>query len=112
MKYSDKLKDPRWQRRRLEVLSRDDFQCQCCGDKEATLHVHHKQYHGNPWDAHMDSLETLCEVCHEYRAELNRRFLDLPSGFVIEFMGEFMKWDCVDACRAICDLRDRKKSHV
>jgi len=26
--YSEKLKDPRWQKKRLEILSRDNFTCE------------------------------------------------------------------------------------
>jgi len=29
--YADKLKDPRWQRKRLEILQREDFNCEACG---------------------------------------------------------------------------------
>jgi hypothetical protein len=79
MKYSEKLRDPRWQRKRLEVMQRDKFTCLACGDKASTLNVHHKQYHGDPWDAPMPSLETLCEACHGRRGELNKRILSLPS---------------------------------
>ena len=35
MGYSEKLKDPRWQKKRLEILERDNFRCQYCGDKNA-----------------------------------------------------------------------------
>lgn len=62
--YSEKLKDPRWQRKRLEVMNRDDFTCQLCQTKEKTLHVHHEQYKGDPWDVDIDKLRTLCEDCH------------------------------------------------
>ncbi len=86
MKYSEKLKDPRWQRKRLEVMQRDDFTCLVCGDKSTTLNVHHKQYSGNPWDAALDQLETLCEVCHEKRSELNKFFLSIPSKLAIPLM--------------------------
>ena len=67
MTYSEKLKDPRWQRKRLEILQRDDFTCQKCKDKESTLHVHHRIYlKGNdPWDYPDELLVTLCENCHE-----------------------------------------------
>lgn len=62
--YSEKLKDPRWQKVRLQVLNRDEFTCQHCGDTEATLHVHHLSYNGEPWEAENHLLITLCEVCH------------------------------------------------
>lgn len=67
--YSEKLKDPRWQRKRLEVLHRDDFTCLDCGDNESTLHVHHCLYISShePWDYENDELRTLCETCHDER---------------------------------------------
>ncbi len=65
--YIEKLKDPRWQRRRLDILNRDDFTCQKCFDKETTLHVHHRWYKSGkePWEYPDDILVTLCEKCHE-----------------------------------------------
>lgn len=63
-KYSDKLKNPLWQRKRLEILNRDDFTCCKCGDKETELHVHHLKYTGEPHEAPNEDLETLCKDCH------------------------------------------------
>lgn len=66
MTYSEKLRDPRWQKKRLEIMNRDEFGCQICGDKESTLNVHHKEYvRGKaPWDYDGNHLITLCELCH------------------------------------------------
>lgn len=90
MKYSDKLRDPRWQKKRLEVMERDSFTCLACGDSKSTLNVHHKEYHGDPWNAPMGSLETLCESCHTERTAFNKFVMLLPtekakriSGFLI-----------------------------
>jgi 5-methylcytosine-specific restriction endonuclease McrA len=44
MNYKEQLLDPRWQRRRLEILQRDEFTCQKCLSKDKTLHVHHIDY--------------------------------------------------------------------
>lgn len=65
--YREKLLDPRWQRKRLEVLNRADFSCRRCGTRTETLHVHHGYYEKDvePWDYPMDSLHCLCEFCHE-----------------------------------------------
>lgn len=65
--YAAKLKDPRWQKKRLEVLQRADWACEVCGDKESTLHVHHKRYFKGrePWEYDDDQLAVLCESCHE-----------------------------------------------
>lgn len=62
--YSEKLKSPKWQKKRLEVLNRDDFTCQHCGDTETELHVHHLKYSGEPHEATLENLLTLCKDCH------------------------------------------------
>lgn len=64
MNYRDKLKDPRWQRKRLEVLQRDSFTCCHCGDDKNELHIHHLKYSGDPWEAEMDDMITVCRHCH------------------------------------------------
>ena len=65
--YSSKLKDPRWQKKRLEILHRDSFACQCCGETKKTLHVHHtnSNYEIEPWEHEEFTLVTLCEDCHK-----------------------------------------------
>ncbi len=66
MIYRDKLKDPRWQRKRLEIMQLHDFKCQRCGSGIKTLHVHHRRYlmEREPWDYPNALLECLCEDCH------------------------------------------------
>lgn len=70
--YAQKLLDPRWQRKRLEILQRDNWTCQECGDVENTLHVHHKTYksHLQPWDVNNNILITLCASCHKDEHEI------------------------------------------
>lgn len=65
MSYALKIKDPRWQKKRLEILNRDNFKCRFCMDTESTLNVHHLAYVGEPWEAPNCALITLCEDCHE-----------------------------------------------
>jgi hypothetical protein len=74
MTYSKKLQDPRWQKKRLEILERDDFKCQNCSDTKNTLHVHHKIYSGEPWETESKYLITLCEDCHSKEEVLIREF--------------------------------------
>jgi phage terminase large subunit GpA-like protein len=66
MTYSEKLKDPRWQKKRLEVLNRDNWACTQCDDTETELHIHHTYYKANndPWEYPLKSLSTLCKHCH------------------------------------------------
>ncbi len=75
--YTEKLKDPRWQKKRLEVLERDNFTCRACGETEKTLHVHHLAYSKEPWDVNMDDLLTLCEYCHNVAHELKKIDADM-----------------------------------
>jgi|GEM_PF-3177802 len=67
MNYIDKLKDPHWQKKRLEIFKRDNFTCQYCQSKDKQLHVHHRYYvyKNDPWDYPNDALLTLCIDCHE-----------------------------------------------
>jgi len=66
MNYTQKLKDPRYQKKRLQIFKRDKWTCQDCGNTKLTLHIHHKRYiRGNePWDYLEWMLTTLCEDCH------------------------------------------------
>jgi hypothetical protein len=64
--YAQKLKDPRWQRKRLEALSDAEFSCSICGDADSTLHVHHRAYFKGrePWEYDVGQLQVVCESCH------------------------------------------------
>lgn len=68
--YSEKLKDPRWQKLRLKVLERDNFSCVVCGSADKMLHVHHSKYSKEPWSAPLENLHTLCEECHAHLEKL------------------------------------------
>lgn len=63
--YSDVLQDPRWQRKRLEIMNRDNFTCQACNDTTEILNVHHLRYFGKPWEVDDKYLITLCKKCHD-----------------------------------------------
>ena len=72
--YRELLRDPRWQRKRLEILKRDNFTCRYCDRTDKTLHVHHESYVWGraPWDYPDDKLETLCVDCHGAVTEVDR----------------------------------------
>lgn len=75
MSYAEQLKKPQWQKKRLEILERDEWTCQTCGDTEATLTVHHKSYQMvegkfvDVWNYNDCDLKTLCLVCHQSEEE-------------------------------------------
>jgi hypothetical protein len=69
--YLEKLKDPRWQKRRLQILERDNWTCQFCGNTKEMLVAHHKDYISGLeiWEYPDNYLISLCESCH------NREFI-------------------------------------
>lgn len=80
--YGEKLRDPRWQKKRLEVFERDNWTCQACGDFEEELQVHHMKYKGEPWEVALEDLETLCWSCHQNVSEFQKvmkRQLRIPE---------------------------------
>lgn len=69
--YRQLLLHPNWQKKRLEIMSRDQFSCVQCGENEKTLNVHHLYYESSkaPWEYPSSALVTLCATCHEYEHE-------------------------------------------
>ena len=81
MKYLEKYKDPRWQKRRLEIMERDEWKCVSCNNKLKMLTVHHMKYNCDaegPWDYPDSVLVTLCEECH---SDCHSTPMYLPSVF-------------------------------
>lgn len=66
MTYAQKLKDPRWKSRRLQILKAANYKCAHCHTSER-LEVHHINYRKGkePWDYHDCELMCLCRKCHE-----------------------------------------------
>lgn len=61
--------DPKWQKRRLEIMQRDGFKCVDCERDDRTLNVHHAYYVTGrmPWQYPSFALATLCAKCHKAR---------------------------------------------
>jgi hypothetical protein len=140
MTYAEKLKDPRWQKKRLEIMSRDKFTCQRCKDATSTLNVHHRYYEKSamPWEYPNDALVTYCQKCHsliekriasmnkaihgkDYRQARFQRLLaaDMEDGpyssivfsFTIDAVDEFLNY----YQEAVCDdgdLEEKRLEHV
>ena len=95
--YSEKLRDPRWQKKRLRIFKRDKWVCSFCSDATTTLNVHHERYIGsNPWDTPACFLKTVCKECHSiidvYQFIQQKgvilkaqkiRYITIPSDFVL-----------------------------
>jgi len=63
--YKEQYNHPNWQRKRLEIMERDEFKCMLCGNKHKMLHVHHNTYDGKYiWECRNQSMITLCVDCH------------------------------------------------
>jgi len=84
--YSKKLDDPRWQKKRLEILDRDDWTCQECGNKEDQLQVHHLHYEDDldPWEYDESQLITLCKECHglKHKNPADNKFAQYPAKLI------------------------------
>jgi hypothetical protein len=81
--YGELLRDPRWQRKRLEIMQRDGFGCAECRSATRTLNVHHRYYEKGraPWEYPDAAFVTLCEDCHE-RAEVDLAEIRKLGGFL------------------------------
>ena len=92
--YADKLKDPRWKKKRLEIMERDGWKCQFCYESEETLAVHHKYYVSGraPWDYPDDCYVTLCEFHHK---NIHKRLNDRDYDSFCEVKREIQNGLCV-----------------
>ena len=117
MTYSKKLQDPRWQRKRLEILQRDDFSCQACGADDKTLHVHHRYYRQSrdPWDYDDTALVAVCDECHDGIHESKEQFEEVLAKMPFEVVDCLIEslllieesarceWDKVRSAMALMD---------
>lgn len=92
--YWELLRHPNWQKKRLEILKRDEFICRNCGATEKPLHVHHAYYEKGkaPWEYPADSLRTLCEDCHAVTSDvlksITKQIGSLPgSSYLMQVYG-------------------------
>lgn len=79
--YYEQLRDPRWQKKRLEIMERDGWKCRECGNGDETLNVHHYYYipKCKLWEYQNKAFGTLCEVCHQ-KWTLYKMMLDVALG--------------------------------
>ena len=92
-KYAELLKDPRWQKKRLEIFQRENFECEWCGSKDNPLTVHHDYYRygKTPWEYPDTSLHCLCEECHgivtKWKKEIKKHTEELLIDNLTQLLG-------------------------
>lgn len=92
-KWYEMLQHPKWQKKRLEILEREDFTCEICGSTDKQLHIHHNYYEPKlkPWEYDSDTLHCLCCDCH--LEEKNKKLLldktigEMSHGMLDELLG-------------------------
>ncbi len=79
LRYSEKLRDQRWQNKRRIVIDRAKGRCEDCSSLTSSFEVHHCYYMARcqPWQYPLDSLRALCPSCHEYRAKVEVQIMGL-----------------------------------
>ena len=105
MIYSEQLKSPHWQRKRLEVLERDGFKCRECKCSNKELHIHHGYYEKGkkPWEYENKYLHTLCIDCHKRYHETFDMFVKLTGEMMPSTLGFLY---------GILDYLDKKASGI
>lgn len=101
--YKKQYLDPRWQRKRLFILERDDWRCQCCYSKENTLNVHHRIYINDKdlWDYPDNLLITLCVDCHKSEKEDMQKSL---SELNLQMKKKFLSDEVMDIAIGIKEI--------
>lgn len=81
MDFQKQIKHPNWQKKRLEILERDEYICQNCHSENETLNVHHFFYKQKTllWDYDESCLMTLCNACHKEWHDCNDKIKELLS---------------------------------
>lgn len=85
--YEEELKDVRWLKKRIEILTKANFRCKWCGSTY-DLQVHHKKYKKGrrPWEYSNEELVCICGNCHELEHDkkpilLKGMYLLLPLAY-------------------------------
>ena len=86
--YSEKLRDPRWRRKRERILARCDNRCEECGSASG-LEVHHcyYRYGREAWQYPDRALLALCGRCHALRGEAEMDFRFFTQSLRTEELG-------------------------
>lgn len=106
--FFEKYKDPRWQKKRLEIMEKSDFSCDNCGEDSETLAVHHKYYiaDNDPWDYKDEVFITYCENCHDEEHKSKKEFEVMLKTMKLIFTFEELS-EILRGILSECNSRDR-----
>ncbi len=109
--YAEKLLDPRWQKRKSEILRAAQFRCEDCGRDDLTLHVHHCAYMTGkePWEYDNSLLMSVCPKHHKERQELEDA-LRVEMGRITRFLSIDRLRD--EAFRLVREMADRETARL
>ena len=98
--YSESLKHPRWQKKRLEVLAAHHWRCDACKATDVPLHIHHTYYEWDKlaWEYENATLRCLCSNCHKahhQRQDVLRRVTGHCTPLMLERLIQYAI-DCMD----------------
>jgi hypothetical protein len=117
MSYSTKLKSPKWQKKRLEIMARDGFMCVICNNPNSELHVHHTIYDYSikePENYPDETLITLCDDCYNNNHNskiashaiitliLLCKLTDRPHSIALTLKNE------IEYYKKVCDLTEKE----
>lgn len=94
MNYSKQLLNKEWKLKRLEIIERDNNECQVCMSNDK-LEVHHKKYLPNikAWEYENKYLITLCKSCHFiYEYDKNPNLLNKPERWDKDDIDSFFEY--------------------
>lgn len=74
-----KIVDRRWSSIRKQILERDEYNCQCCGENKKLLEVHHKIPRQKGGTDEPENLVTLCRSCHKTQEWDDDLFWNVPK---------------------------------
>lgn len=108
--YSDKLKNPKWQRKRLEILNLRGFKCELCSCETKELHVHHRFYlkGREVWEYDNDVFKVLCCDCHEKEhAKKTKQVEVIPEKYknLLKILEPNIDENLEHLCSVLCDFR-------
>jgi hypothetical protein len=104
MTYSEKLRDPRWQKLRCELIEKANSRCTNCehGHEDGPLQVHHLVYirGKQPWEYDERFLKVLCDNCH-MNWQINQESMQIALALMCSRRG---MWHAYDLSKAFFDM--------